>query len=113
MSAADVTDVASVVRYWRHRLSHVPPVAITPVLLERVDELATAARAAATHPGQLRTAGEALVMAAHVAVGHAAARTPGRRSLYPPALLLVQLWAGLRLVDEAFAAATADLQDST
>lgn|GEM_PF-1367953 len=113
MSGDQALDVAAVVEYWRHRLSHVPPALILPSLIERVDELTDAARSTVTHREQLRPAGEALVLAAHVAVGHAADRTPGRRSLYPPVLLLVQLWAGLRLIDEAFTAATVDLQDTT
>lgn len=104
MSAA--TDVASVVAVWRARMSMLPGgVLVMLGLVERVDALADAARAMVTAPWQLRVAGEVLVTAGHVE----AMRRPDH---VPPVMAYVQIMAGLRLIDEAFAAATAGL-DST
>ena len=97
-------DVARVVATWRAQASRLPGgVLVALGFIDRVDAVADAARAAATGPEQLRAIGEALVLAAHVETQ--------RHVHYPAARELTQAMAGLRLIDEAWAATTVDLAD--
>lgn len=97
-------DVAHVVATWRQQMSRLPGgVLVALGFIDRVDALADAVRSSTTGPEQLRAVGEALVLAAHVEAQ--------RHPHHPSAREYAQAMAGLRLIDEAWAAATADLAD--